>query len=126
MGSPRGDFDTNNNQHTSVDMAAPTAEGSAPTVYMAAPTAEESAPVWIQVVSLRGMVQVRDPATGARLEPRRLEPQELRPQETEDMCNHSGFAMHAVPGRAAVPAAQGSAPTESSACLLANYHAFAS
>ena len=111
---------------STLQLAEPTAKGSAPTINMAAPTAEESAPVWIQVVSLRGMVQVRDPATGARLEPRRLEPQELRPQETEDMCNHSGFAMHAVPGRAAVPAAQGSAPTESSACLLANYHAFAS
>ena len=102
MGSPRDGFDTNNNQHTSVDMAAPTAEGSAPTVNMAAPTAEESAPVWVQVVSL-SMVQVRDPATGARLGPRRLELRKLRPQETEDMCNHSGFAMHAVPGRAAVP-----------------------
>ena len=51
--------------------------------------------VWEQVVPLRGYTQVRDPATGAPLLERRLEQAELERQ------HHSGFAVRAVPGRAA-------------------------
>ena len=70
------------------------------------PTRRQAAPeigppnVWSQMVPKRGYTQVRCAATGAPLEPRRLEVSEIE-SLASGSPRHSGFAMRAVPTRAA-------------------------
>ena len=70
------------------------------------PTRRQAAPeigppnVWARIVPKRGYTQVRCAATGAPLEPRRLTLSEIE-SLASGSPRHSGFAMRAVPARAA-------------------------